>query len=238
MKKKEKLILSTALICIGSIFNLFFTAALHGLLSREYDTLTLVPLFQCMTGLFTKRQQLLMFLSFEGFICLCCVLFWVQNDRPYQSDLIKVAGDICTPAPVGQFQHGSSRWLKEEEKGKTFRTQDIDPANPVIKMLLDTGYDDLPFMKKETEHGETGREEQRQGSVETEPDKADALPPVSIKSELKEDENFETVSYDVAAPDLRQEGQKRDNPQEDPHTEEEAPDPNKLFDSGGIVVGM
>ena len=36
----------------------------------------------------------------------------------------------------------------------------------------------------------------------------------------------------------RQEGQKRDNPQEDPHTEEEAPDPNKLFDSGGIVVGM
>lgn len=148
MKKKEKLILSTALIMIGSIFNLFFTAALHGLLSRQYDTLTLVPLLRCMSGLFTQRQQLLMFLSFEGFICLCCVLFWVQNDRPYQSDLIKVAGDICTPAPVGQFQHGSSRWLKEEEKGKTFRTQDIDPANPVIKMLLETGYDDLPFMKK------------------------------------------------------------------------------------------
>ena len=237
MKKKEKLILSTALIIIGSIFNLFFTAALHGLLSRQYDTLTLVPLLRCMTGLFTQRQQLLMFLSFEGFICLCCVLFWVQNDRPYQSDLIKVAGDICTPAPVGQFQHGSSRWLKEEEKGKTFRTQDIDPANPVIKMLLETGYDDLPFMKKETDYGETGREDVEQ-------DTADTLPPVSIKKdEKKEDENFETVSYDITAPDLKREEPNRDNPQEEPPKPtddrgKDAPDPNKLFDSGGIVVGM
>lgn len=232
MKKKEKLILSIALITIGSIFNLYFTAALHGLLSRKYDTLTLVPLFQCMTLLFTQRQQLLIFLSFEGFICLCSVLFWVQNDRPYQSDLIKVAGGICTPAPVGQFQHGSSRWLREDEKNKTFRTQDINPANPVIKMLLDTGYDDLPFVKKETELRDTGREDAAQ-------DKADALPPDSIKiRERKEDENFETVSYDVAASDLRQEEQKRDKTQEEPHTEKEAPDPNKLFDSGGIVVGM
>ena len=238
MKIKEKLILSAALITIGSIFNLFFTAALHGLLSRQYDTLTLVPLFQCLSGLFAQRQQLFMFLAFEGFICLCCVLFWVQNDRPYQSDLIKVAGDICTPAPVGQFQHGSSRWLKEDEKGKVFRTQDIDPANPIIKMLLDTGYDDLPFMKKGIDYGETGQEDTAQ-------DKADVLPSVSIKKkELKEDENFETVSYDVAASDLRQVDTEHEQDKEEKtvkaskEREEEPPDPNKLFDSGGIVVGM
>ena len=46
MKKKEKLILSTALIMIGSIFNLFFTAALHGLLSRQYEKLTLLTLIR------------------------------------------------------------------------------------------------------------------------------------------------------------------------------------------------
>ena len=63
MKIKEKLILSAALITIGSIFNLFFTAALHGLLSRQYDTLTLVPLFQCLSGLFAQRQQLFMFFT-------------------------------------------------------------------------------------------------------------------------------------------------------------------------------
>ena len=240
MKKKEKLILSGVIIGFGTIFNLFFTAALHGLLSRQYDRLALIPLFQCISGLFTQQRQLLMFLSFEGFICLCCVLFWVQNDRPYQSDLIKVAGDICTPAPVGQFQHGSSRWLREDEKDRTFKTQAIDLGNPVIKMLLDTGYDDLPFMKKQ-EHpqAETGREELRQGSDMTEPDKAAVLPPVSIYEQQrkeKEDENFETVAYDVAAPDLKpQEEEPAELP---PENGKGQADSFQLFPSGGIVVGM
>lgn len=221
MKKKEKLILSGVIIGFGTIFNLFFTAALHGLLSRQYDTLTLVPLFQCIAGLFTEHQQFLMFLSFEGFICLCCVLFWVQNDRPYQSDLIKVAGDIYTPAPVGQFQHGSSRWLKDDEKGKTFKTQLIDPANPLIQMLLDTGYDDLPFMKKDTGNptAETGQEQ-------TEQDNPAALPVSINENETKEDENFETVSYDVAAPDLKQVRQ-------EPQQQEQAEKPIK----GGAKKG-
>ncbi|MCQ5128926.1 type IV secretory system conjugative DNA transfer family protein [Butyricicoccus faecihominis] len=241
MKKKEKLILSGVIIGFGTIFNLFFTAALHGLLSRQYDTLTLVPLFQCIAGLFTEHQQFLMFLSFEGFICLCCVLFWVQNDRPYQSDLVKVAGDIYTPAPVGQFQHGSSRWLKDDEKGKTFKTQLIDPANPLIQMLLDTGYDDLPFMKKDTGNpiAETGQEQAEQ-------DNPAALPVSINENETKEDENFETVSYDVAAPDLKQ---VRQEPQQQEQAEKpikggakkeerEPSDPYRLFDSGGIVLGM
>ncbi len=240
MKKIEKLILSGVIIGFGTIFNLFFTAALHGLLSRQYDSLTLIPLFQCISGLFTQQRQLLMFLSFEGFIWLCCVLFWVQNDRPYQSDLIKVAGDICTPAPVGQFQHGSSRWLREDEKDRTFKTQVIDPDNPVIQMLLNTGYDDLPFMKKkEHPQAETGREELRQGSEKTEPDKAAVLPPVSIyekQSREKEDENFETVAYDVSAPDLKP--QEEETAEMVPESRRGESDPVQLFPSGGIVVGM
>lgn len=233
MKKKEKLIISTFLIAVGTVFNLFFTAALHGLLSRQHTTLTLVPLLECITGLFTQRQQFLIFLSFEGFICLCCVLFWVQNNRPYQSELIKVAGDICTPAPVGQFQHGSSRWLREDEKDKVFRTQRLDPVNPVVKMLLDTGYDDLPFLKQGIQQGEIRQEDAAE-------DKAAVPLPVSINEAHKEDEDFETVSYDVAAPDLRQ---AKPEPQEMEQTaadkrERKPQDPYKLFDSGGIVVGM
>ena len=191
MKKKEKLILSSIIIGIGSLFNLFFTAALHGLLTRQYATLTLVPLWKCVAGLFTHRQQGMLFLSFEGFILLCCVLFWVQNNRPYQSELVKVAGDIYTPAPVGQFQHGSSRWLYDREKDTVFKTQLIDPENKVIKMLLDTGYDNLPFLKKEEVNAETGQEDTAQ-------DKAVVPLPVSIKqTKNKEDDDFETVDYVV-----------------------------------------
>ena len=146
MKKKEKIILSLILMVTGSVVNLFFTAALHRLLTRQNATLTFLPFGQSISGLFTERQQMLLFLSFEGFLVLCGILFFLQNSRPYQSTLIRVAGEICTPAPVGQYQHGSSRWLRPDERGKVFQAQVIDPHNKVIRMLLDTGYDDLPFM--------------------------------------------------------------------------------------------
>lgn len=147
MRKKEKCILSMILIIGGSIVNLFFTAAMHGMLSGQTGTLTLLPLKQCVSGLLAERQQMLLFLSFEGFLVLCCILFWLQNSRPYQSPLIRVAGEICTPAPVGQYQHGSSRWLHPDEWETVFQTQVVDPNNKIVRMLLDTGYDDLPFMQ-------------------------------------------------------------------------------------------
>lgn len=157
MKKKEKLMLSVILIGIGTGCNLFFTAALHGLLSKQQTTLILFPFSQCIRGLWIERQQLFLFLVLEGFLILCCVVFWVQNSRPYQSELVKVAGDIYTPASVGQYQHGSSRWLKEEEWDQAFQTQIIDPHNRVIKMLLDTGYDNLsnPIYQEKGKEGDT-----------------------------------------------------------------------------------
>ena len=45
MKKKEKLILSAIVLAVGTVLNLFFTAALHGLMSRRNDTPTPGPFF-------------------------------------------------------------------------------------------------------------------------------------------------------------------------------------------------
>lgn len=252
MTKKEKLILSGIIIGLGTVFNLFFSAALHGLLSRQHSTLALIPLWKCLEGLFTQRQHLLLFISFEGFLCLCCVLFFVQNNRPYQSELVKVAGDIYTPAPVGQFQHGSSRWLKDSEKDAVFKTMEIDPAHPLIKKLLESGYDNLPFLEKDkqTPNAETGQED---APCATEVEQEAAPLPVSIKkSKHKEDkiqdENFEAVNYVVKAADVS-----GVPPVEPTQAEQEMPelaetpqggkgkkktDPNKLFPSGGIVIGM
>lgn len=254
MKKKEKLILSAVLFGIGTIFNLFFTAALHGLLSRRYTTLTLISLWDCIAGLFTQRQQSLLFLSFEGFLCLCGVLFWVQNNRPYQSELVRVAEDIYTPAPVGQYQHGSARWLRNAEKSKVFGTQVISPQNELIRELLDTGYSDLPFMQKKKEtQADTG-----QGAAVQ--DETAEQPPVAIENEKKEgfvqDEDFETVDYDLAAANLKkaqprevpvplpEQAQKKGSPPvskgrtAEQEEEKEEADPCQLFSEGGIVVGM
>ena len=69
----------------------------------------------------------MLFLSFEGFTVLACLLFFVQNSRSYQSQPIKVTEDIYTPAPVGQYQHGSARWFTEKEKEKVFDCYTLDP---------------------------------------------------------------------------------------------------------------
>ena len=265
MKKKEKLILSAIVLAVGTVLNLFFTAALHGLMSRRYDTLTLVPFFQCLSGLFTERRQLLLFLSFEGFLALCCILFWVQNSRSYQSELVRVAGDIYTPAPSGQYQHGSSRWLKKEERDGVFATQVIDPHNEVIRMLLDTGYEDLPFLEKEsgTKNREEDTGQEKAGSV---PEDRTAVPnilssvPINL-SRAKEDEDFETVEYVVSLADIGRQGdgkeaektpsggetaEKEKTGKEKAEKEREVgagsgdrgADPYRLFPKGGIVVGM
>ena len=249
MKKKEKLILSSVMLAVGTILNLFFTAALHGLMSREYNTLTLVPFFRCLSGLFTERRQLLLFLSFEGFLALCCILFWVQNSRSYQSELVKVAGDIYTPAPSGQYQHGSSRWLKKEERDGVFETQIIDPHNEVIRMLLDTGYDNLPFLEKENGTGnkteDTGQE--KAGSV---PEDRTAVSAFSLSVPVnslrtKEDEDFEMVEYVVSPTGTgRQEADKQLSEGEAVERAvraedgDKGTDPYRLFPKGGIVVGM
>ena len=227
MKKREKRILSIALVVAGTIANLFLTAALHGVLAKQYATLTFPPFRQCIGGLFAEHRQRLLFLAFEGFLVLCCVLFWLQNNRPYQSPLIRVAGDIYTPAPVGQYQHGSARWLKPEERDNVFQTQVIDPHDKVIRMLLDTGFDDLPFMQEGDGGGRGDPEGQGIEHV--------SLPVLTNIAKREEDENFETVDYEIPTTTISRGGgippQKPDNRQ---RTDT---DPWKLFPKGGIVVG-
>lgn len=228
MRKKEKRILSIVLVVAGTIANLFFTAALHGVLARQYAALTFPSFRQCVGGLFAERQRMLLFLVFEGFLALCCVLFWLQNNRPYQSPLIQVAGDIYTPAPVGQYQHGSARWLKPEERENVFQTQVIDPHNKVIRMLLDTGFDDLPFMQRRDGSGQDEADEQIIPHVP---------PPVPVNTAKgREDDSFETVDYEIPTTAVSR-GKGGTLPQKTDNIQGTGTDPWKLFPKGGIVVG-
>lgn len=242
VKKREKLILSFFIIAIGTIFNLFFTAALHGLLSNQVNTLTLFPLWDCITGIFIQQCQRLLFLSFEGFLCLCCILFWIQNNRPYQSELVKVAEDIYTPAPVGQYQHGSARWIEDREKEKAFGTQIINPRNPVICKLLETGFDDLPFVKENRKKVMGFNQVETGQGIEGQAEPV-MLPVPANSKERREDliqEDFEAVDYEFAASHLviTQEQNTLDDSQSKLKPERENADSYKVFEEGGIVVGM
>lgn len=199
MKLKEKILLSSFFLLLSSMINLWFSASLHNLMTKKQSTLTWIPLWDCLVGLITQKQQLLLFLSFEGMIVLCCFLFWIQNDKGYQSRLMKITEDIYTPEPVGQYQHGSARWLKEKEKDQVFAYQIINPQHRVIEELLKTGYDDLDFCKqKEVEEKIEEEQEIRQSKEEI-----NSALPVSIKKDNREeevttqDDSFESVEFDV-----------------------------------------
>jgi len=90
----------------------------------------------------------MMFLCLQGFVLVMAVMYFFTNLRPYQSDLVEITPDIKTPVPVGQYQHGSARWLKDKEKDKAFDSFILDPNHPQIMELIKTGCDGLEFMKE------------------------------------------------------------------------------------------
>lgn len=90
----------------------------------------------------------MLFVCLQGFILILSIMFFLINLRPYQSDLDEVTPDIQTPKAVGQYQHGSSRWLMDSEKEKAFKSFILDPNDKLIKNFLTTGYDGLDFLKK------------------------------------------------------------------------------------------
>ena len=147
MKKKQKLIICSLIFVAGGIGNIFFSSILHGMLSRQITTVQLIPLADCINSLSANRQHLMMFLCLQGFITILAAFFYFTNIRPYQADLNTVTPDIQTPKAVGQYQHGSSRWLKDSEKDKAFKSFVLDPSDPFIKNLVKTGYDGLDFLK-------------------------------------------------------------------------------------------
>ena len=63
--------------------------------------------------------------------------------------MIKVTADIKTPAIAGQKQHGSARWQTKKEIYQKFDVARLDKNNPIIKDLIEHGYDDLEFYKNE-----------------------------------------------------------------------------------------
>lgn len=136
MKKEPKLIICSLIFILGAFGNLFFSTALHLLLSRQMTILKLLPLSECINSLFQSRQHWMLYLCLQGFILILALMYYFTNLRPYQSDLVEITPEIKTPVSVGQFQHGSARWLNDEEKDKAFDSFILDPNHSLVKQLL------------------------------------------------------------------------------------------------------
>ena len=126
---------------------MFFSAALHNILTGQMGMLEMPGFFESIGSMAADRQHLMLYLCSQGFMLILSVVFFLTNMRPYQSYLRRITPDIETPAAVGQYQHGSAKWLTDKEKDKAFESFVLDPNDPQIKELLRSGYDGLDFMK-------------------------------------------------------------------------------------------
>jgi hypothetical protein len=147
MKIRPKLIFCILIFLVGSFVNIFFSSALYGLLTRKMTKLTLMPIGECIASIFSSRQHFMLFLCLQGFVLILAVMYFLTNMRPYQSDLDEITPDIKTPKAVGQFQHGSARWLKGKEKEKAFDSLVLDPNSKLMRDLIEKGYEGLKFIK-------------------------------------------------------------------------------------------
>lgn len=54
------------------------------------------------------------------------IWYLMVDDKQYKADMIQVTPDIRTPAPAGQGQHGTARWLTKKEIDRVFASCVID----------------------------------------------------------------------------------------------------------------
>jgi type IV secretion system protein VirD4 len=147
MKTKPKIIMCATIFLVGSFVSVFFSTALHNILSRQMNTPALTGFFESISSMVADRQHLLLFVCLSGFSFILSIVFFLTNMRPYQSHLRTITPDIQTPVAVGQYQHGSAKWLTDKEKDTAFESFTLDPNDPQIKELMRSGYYGIDFIK-------------------------------------------------------------------------------------------
>lgn len=147
-EKRRKLIISLLIFMTGLIVNIYFSSALHLILSRQIKVLKIIPIGECILSIITVKQHMVLFLCFQGFVALMGIFYFVVNNKPYQSELEEITPQLSTPVPAGQKQHGSAAWLTDKEMDTAFNSVVINQNDSLIRRLILTGCDDI------TEHEE------------------------------------------------------------------------------------
>lgn len=150
--KKDKIILFLLLFLVGIIA--YVTFYLTGILTNTITVTTFIFGFGVVKKIFSDNQKMKVFLCIVA-LEFALYLYITMNKQNYRSKMIQVTPDICTPAPAGQNQCGSARWLKKSKFDKTFKSQVI-PAKileeDVSKFEISSG--GIVLGKVDTKKGE------------------------------------------------------------------------------------
>jgi type IV secretion system protein VirD4 len=138
MRIKQKLILGGAIFILGGIISVFFSTAAHLALQGQ-SAISFHSLEYCINSLKENEAHFKLFLLLLGGMGLLSLAFILTAQKPYQSREIEITPDISIPAPAGQGQYGSARFMSEKEKKKHFGSYALSPANSTIQKLSERG---------------------------------------------------------------------------------------------------
>jgi len=79
------------------------------------------------------------FIVFELISAVLCTALVIARNDSYKSKKVKITDRISTPAPMGEGQHGTARFMTEKEKKKHHKSFVLDGGNPVIAKLTADG---------------------------------------------------------------------------------------------------
>lgn len=128
--------IATLIFLVGLWMNIYFSANLHFLLSKQMKVLSLISLKESINSMATSEAHLSLFLCLQGFALLIAVFYYVANLKPYQSELVEITPQISTPVVAGQKQFGSAKWLAEKEKDVAFESFELDSNDSRFKPML------------------------------------------------------------------------------------------------------
>lgn len=127
MKKGRKRVrFAFIYILITLLVTPFFSAYLDQLLSKRFNLNEIsVGYIESFYSLITNQKQLTFFIILEV-ICLTFLfyIFTITSSGLEKSGTIKITEDIRIPMAVGQGQHGTARFLRDEEIEKVFNVID------------------------------------------------------------------------------------------------------------------
>lgn len=146
---KRKLIVAAAVFVAALFVNVYFSTIVFQLISKSYTGFGGVSFFSGIKSIFTNDTHQTIFWCMQIFVALGLALLIVSRIATTESRMTKVTADIKTPAVAGQKQHGSARWQTRKEIYQKFDVARLNKNNPVIKNLIEHGYDDLEFYKNE-----------------------------------------------------------------------------------------
>lgn len=146
---KKKLV--TAVVCFiaAMLLNVYLSTVIFQIVGRSFDGFSGISFFGGLNSIFENGTHGTIFVCIQIFVTLGLILLIASRITSYESAMTKITDDIKTPAVAGQKQHGSARWQTKDEIFKNFDVVRFEKENPIIKDLIEHGYDDLDFYRNE-----------------------------------------------------------------------------------------